>query len=406
MRGLQTAPGARPVPHGPAPPTMIDHERLPILFLINDLAVGGAQRVVVSQACGLDRDRFAPEVASLEIVPCGALAAELAQGGVPLRRLRSPGEPLPLAWPRLMALLEERRPILHTHLAAAAVAGTVAARLAGAAAIFTTVHNLRDWQEGSRHPLRWMARRALERCDRVIAVSEAVRDALLRHAPRLAARTVVVRNGVDLGRVAGARAHRLATRGTLRIPADGFVVGAVARLDRSKGLDVLVEAAGAALPRIPALRVLIVGDGPERAALEALARARGLASIVRFAGEQPAVAAALGALDLFVAPSRTEGLGLAILEALGAGIPVLGARVGGIPEVIEHGGCGELVDGHDPAEWADRIVRLAADRAALRAMGEGGPARAARFSMHEAIHALEALYTEASAERSAGRRAA
>lgn len=366
-----------------------------ILYLINDLAVGGAQRVLVSQARGLDPARFAAEVASLEIIP-GSLGDELAQAGLPVHPLRAPGTPVAAAWPRLVRMLRAGRyDALHTHLAAADVAGAMAACCADVRAVFATLHNLRDWEEGRRHPLRWMERRTLRLADRAIAVSDAVREAVVRRCPELGERTVVVRNGVDLDRVHGARERRGPARAGFGFDADAFVVGAIARFDRSKGLDVLIEAAALAAPRVPTLRLLLAGDGAERPRLESLARARGVLGITTFAGARREIRDPLAALDLFAAPSRTEGLGIAILEALAAGVPALGARVGGIPEVIEDEVCGELVDGLEPRRWADRIVALAADRPRLVQLGDAGPARAARFTMAASVAALQAVYDEA-----------
>jgi glycosyltransferase involved in cell wall biosynthesis len=377
---------------------------LRILYLINDLAVGGAQRVLVSQACGLDPTRYAAEVASLEIIP-GSLGDELAPRGIPVHALRTPAEPVAAAWPRLVRLLRSGRyAALHSHLAAAEVAGSLAACCADVRAVVATLHNLRDWEESRNHPLRWMERRTLALADRVIAVSDAVRDAVTRCCPRLARRTVVVRNGVDLERVRGTAERRAPARARYGFGGNEFVVGAIARFDRSKGLDVLLEAVALAAPRIPTLRLLLAGDGAERERLESLARTLRIAGITTFAGTQREIRDPLAAFDIFAAPSRTEGLGIAILEALAAGVPALGARVGGIPEVIEDEICGELVDGLEPRRWADRIAALAVDRSRLARLAAAAPAQAARFSMAASVGALQTIYDAALAASDAGDR--
>src|SRR5439155_612539 len=108
----------------------------------------------------------------------------------------------------------------------------------------------------------------------------------------------------------------------------------------------------------------------------------------------------------FVAPSRTEGLGLALLEAQAAGVPVLAAAVGGIPEVVSPGESGVLLEGHDPERWAEAIAALAADRPRLARLAAAAPERARRHSLEAAVRALEALYTELLAGASLAREAA
>ena len=370
-------------------------DRTRILYLINDLALGGAQRVLSAQARGLDRACFAPEVASLELIPDGPIGRELEAAGIPVHRLLEPGESAPQAFPRLVSLLRRGRvDIVHAHLAAADVSASLASCLVDVPALVTTFHNLRDWEEKANDPLRWIERRTLSLCDRVVVVSDAVGKAMLRRLPSLRSRTVRIRNGVDLSKVRGARARRAPAREALGLPADAFVAGAVARLDAAKGLDVFLRAAAQTTCEVRDLRLLIAGDGPERAALEELADDLGLRPRTVFAGAQDDVRDVLGALDLFVAPSRTEGLGLALLESRGGGVPGLAARVGGIPEVVDHEQSGELVDSHDPPAWARRIAALALDRERLARYAAAGPVCAARHSLEHSVTALEQLYLE------------
>jgi len=364
-----------------------------ILQLVNDLHLGGAQRMVCVQAAALHRAGHAVEVASLELVAGGPVAAEIEAAGVRVHRLRGSGEPALLALARLPGLLRALAPdLVHTHLAAAGVAGRLAARRARVPRVVTTLHNLSDWQERRAHPLRLLDRRTLPLADSVVAVSDVVRAAFVRACPRLAPRAVTIRNGVELAALARTRGLRARAREAFGATPGEFVAVAVARLDRRKGLDVLVEALRLAAARAPGLRLIVAGDGPERAALDALARARGVAPLVRWLGFQADVRPCLAAADVFVAPSRTEGLGVAAIEALAAGVPVLAARAGGLPEVLEGAECGLLLPPDAPADWASALVALAGDPAALARMARAAPARAARFSANLSVHELEGLY--------------
>jgi glycosyltransferase involved in cell wall biosynthesis len=174
----------------------------------------------------------------------------------------------------------------------------------------------------------------------------------------------------------------------------------VARLEQYKGIDVLLRALALVQSRGSAVTALILGDGAERAALEALARSLDLRH-VEFVGAVPpeAVSPALLAADLMVLPSRGEGLPLAIVEAMAHGRPVLATRVGGNAEVVVEGVTGLLVDPERPYALADAIVELAASPERLQAMGAAAR-RAWAEGAWSPIHVVaqaRALYAQAAA---------
>ncbi len=367
-----------------------------VLIVINDLVTGGAQRVALQQASWLSAAGWDARLVSLERLTRGPLAGEARAAGLPVHLLRTPHEPEALGVVRLDRLIGASRPVVvHTHLAIAGVVGRVCAWHHGVPRLMSTLHNLTDWEERSRDPLRLLDRRTLRWCDAVIASSEAIRTAMAHHDPALAARARVIHNGVDAAAFAGGDpAVRAATRARLGYPVDACVVGAVARLERRKGIDVLVTAFAGARAARPELRLLLVGDGPERAALGAAAAELGVAGDVRFAGDCGDVRPLLAAMDVFAAPSRTEGLGLALIEALAAGLPAVASHVGGIPEVVGDAGCAWLLPAGDVEQWSAALVRIAADPAARAAMSAAAPARARKFSIDASRDALTALYDE------------
>ncbi len=359
--------------------------RLRVAVVINDLGAGGAQRAALDQAACLDPEHWQVEVASLELKSAKGWDTRLPRH-VPVRR---PGLAGLTGW-----LCSFAPDLVHAHLARASIACAVAAPIAGVAARVATCHNLADWEERRNHPVRLLARAALHRYDVVLAVSEAVRGAITVHDAALGQRTQVLWNGADLSKFESVRGMRAAAREVLGYRPGTFVVGAVARLDACKGLDLLLEAASLALHRVPGLEVLIVGDGPERARLVARSRELGLHARVRFVGEQSDVRPYLAAFDLFAAPSRSEGLGIAIVEALAAGVPVAGSLAGGIPEVLAGGEAGWLVDGSAHA-WGETIVRAARAPAELARLAVAGLARADAFSIVHTRTQLEYHYEQA-----------
>jgi glycosyltransferase involved in cell wall biosynthesis len=174
-----------------------------------------------------------------------------------------------------------------------------------------------------------------------------------------------------------------------------FVVGTLARLEPEKGVDVLIRAAARVARDLPGLRVVVAGEGGQRRALERLIAETGAPVVL--AGFRPA-GAVLGALDLYVQPSRAEAFGMAAVEAMAAGLPVVASAVGGLPEVVT-ADTGLLVPPGDPAALAAALVRLAQNPEARAAMGRAGAARASAFAPAAVAAAMAAVYAEAIAAR-------
>jgi glycosyltransferase involved in cell wall biosynthesis len=205
--------------------------------------------------------------------------------------------------------------------------------------------------------------------DAVIAISEGVRDALVRGGVE-PARIRVVPSGIDVERLAAPPAAGAALRGEWGIGPDAVAVVVLGALERRKGHAVLLAAAAELGDD---LRYVFCGDGSERAALEAAAA--GLPGRVVFAGFRRDVAACLAAADVVAMPSLHEGLGVAALEAMAASRPVVASRVGGLGEVVVDGETGVLVPPSDPAALAAGLARVARDPGLRARYGAAGRAR-------------------------------
>jgi glycosyltransferase involved in cell wall biosynthesis len=367
-------------------------EPVRILLVINDLILGGAQRVLLDQVRALDGGRFRIEVASLEIDPGGPVGEALERHGIRVHRLRRRGEPRVLALPRLaLRVLALRPELVHTHLAAAGVGGRIVARALGVRVVVSTQHNLSDWEERRCGWLRRADRATLFLADRIVTVSDAVRGAMAAVLPALGARGVTVHHGIDPDRFRRPPGARAEARGALGLASDVMTVVAVARLDPRKGIDVLLDGL-AQLPPGHAWVLCVVGDGPERRALEARARTLGIAHAVRFEGAHEDVRPWLWAADLCAVPSRTEGLGVVVIEALAAGTPVFASPVGGIPELLGAGRGGRLVAGVHAEAWMEALAPVFSSPAKLAPLAAAAPEHAAAFSLERAAGALAGVY--------------
>ncbi len=356
--------------------------RLRLVTLIETLGRGGAERLVVTLHRHLPRDRYAPRVVTAFPTPDG-FVEELRDMGVPVTDLgmRGPRD-LPRAAFRLRRMLAaEGAEVVHTHLYFANVVGRLGAW--GRARLVTTLHNP-DYGHESRETLRFQGRKLLDRATAALArptflaVSEEVRRDYERH---LGLRDVeVIYNFMDVepfqNRVAAQ--DRAVARAALGVPEDAPLALHVGRLHRQKGHDVLLRALAAARARVPALRLVLVGRGPEEGALRRLAGELGVEGAVRFHGEAADVAPLYRAADLFAFPSRYEAFGIALLEAMAAGLPAVASRTGGIVELAT-GESALLVGVDDVGAVAGALAQLGADPRLRARMGTAAAARALAF---------------------------
>ncbi|MCL6596710.1 MAG: glycosyltransferase family 4 protein [Firmicutes bacterium] len=293
--------------------------------------------------------------------------------------------------------------VVHTHGVRMNLVGRAVARAGGAVQV-VTVHSRLEQDYASR--VRALAAAGLwgpgvGGAAAVVAVSEAVRQDLLRRGLP-PARVHVVESGVEpppppWSRAEAARAFDL--------PADALVGGTVARLHPVKGLDALVDAL-ALMARDASLGPyahLFLGEGPEGARLRARAEAAGVGERVRWLGYRTDARAVVGAFDVFVLPSRAEGFGLAALEAMAAGVPVVATAVGNLPSLLDGGRLGVLVPVDDPPALAAAMADLLRDPRRRRELGEAGRARYARDYAPEAMaERTAAVFAAALGGRPAG----
>ncbi|MGV9305477.1 glycosyltransferase [Nonomuraea sp. NPDC004354] len=288
-----------------------------VLHVITGLAAGGAEQQLrtllpyMSARC---------EVAVL--TGLGVVAEAISASGVPVHQLGMRGNRDLRAVGRLARLMRAGRfEVVHAHLYRACVYGRLAARLANVPAIVATEHSLGDERiEGRRitMPIRqlYLASELLGHA--TVAVSPSVAERLATWGiPR--SRIVVIANGVDADAFRYDPRLRERTRARLGLPQDAFVVGGVGRLEPGKRFDLLIEA----MKGLEDAFLLLVGTGSVRRRLEDLARALGVERRVVFAGESADMRAMLSAMDVLAAPSQEETFGLAVVEALAAGLPVL-----------------------------------------------------------------------------------
>ncbi|MDX3314786.1 glycosyltransferase [Streptomyces sp. NPDC054884] len=338
------------------------------LHIITGLGVGGAE-----QQLRLLLRHLPVDCEVVTLTNPGSVADGLAEDGVKVVHLGMAGNRDLGALPRLVRVVRSGGyDLVHTHLYRACVYGRLAARLAGVRAVVATEHSLGESQLEGR-PLTAGVRAlylASERLGRTtVAVSPTVADRLRGWGvpePRIE----VVPNGIDLARFRFDPAARLRTRRRLGLPDDACVVGGVGRLTAGKRFDVVIRA----LARLPSDHwLLLVGGGPEENVLRRVAQEAQVADRVLFAGERPYVAdgspgpdlpSLACAMDVFVSPSAEETFGLAVVEALASGLPVLYASCPAIEQLPARAapGARRVTGGADAFVRALSEVRASAPR--------------------------------------------
>jgi glycosyltransferase involved in cell wall biosynthesis len=350
-----------------------------VLLVIDSLDGGGAERYVVDLAIALRRRGWPVEVA------CsigGVRAGTLADAGVPVSVLL--GELVKRRVSRrygraLRRLIEERRPaVVHAHLYASEAAAALAARSVPVPLLITE-HTEAPWR-GRR--ARAVSRELYARADRVVAVSTAIRNLLVEEYDVPPARVDVV-----LPATTASVAPRPVARGPR-----GSVLGVVGRLVPEKGVDVFLQAAALALGVVPHARFLVVGDGPMREDLERRAHSLGIAESVTFTGFRADAPHVIAGLDVLAVPSRSDGSPLVVCEAMAAGIPVVASRVGGLPDLVQDGRTGLLVQPGQAEDLARAMVSLQLDLTAAKELGTRGREVAATRTHAHLVDRMEALY--------------
>lgn len=381
--------------------------RIKIAYVIGTLDRGGTERQLVALAKGLDRSRFRPVIFCLTAT--GPLVADLEEAGVEarcfgLRGLKVWRNPIRVARCLLafVADLKEEKPeVVHGLLFHAYILAAFAARIAGVPIIITSRRGLSYFK--ARKPHYLLAERLANRMtDLIVANSGAVREDVIRQEKVEPSKARVVYNGIDPSLYEVPADPTL--RASLGISEKVKIVGVVANLIHYKGHRFLLQACPEVKRKIPEARILLIGDGPLRGELEALAKELHVKEEVLFLGSRQEIPELLALMDLAVLPSLEEGFPNAVLEAMAAGKPVVATKVGGIPEAVVHGETGLLVPPKDPEALAQAITSLLSDPELARKMGHAGRERVNKaFGLDRMIREMEGLYEELIARKLQGK---
>jgi glycosyltransferase involved in cell wall biosynthesis len=358
------------------------------ILLLTQPTDGGVFQHVAKLAAGLAEAGHELVIAGPFEEPDGVPAARLERVAMVRAVSAAADARAVLAVARLVRRL--RPALVHAHSSKAGAVARLARPAFPRTPLVYTPHGyaFAGWfeREAERRRYRLMERALAPLATRVLCVCEAERRLAAQVGP--AARTDVVHNGIEPP--APAPVHPAVAE------AAGPVIGAVTLLRPGKGIETLIDAIPAVRAEHPAAVVAIAGRGPDRAALEARARARGVEEAVRFLGETAGPMPLLGGADLFVSASWAESFPYNVLEAMAARLPIVATDVGGTAEAIEDGVSGHLVPPRDAGALAEAISALLADRERGARLGEAAGARVTeRFDVNQMVAGTLGVYQRA-----------
>ncbi len=356
------------------------HQSLVVHHLIHSLHVGGAERLLLGLARLHHMQGHRLTVHTLS--GPGPLADALRSLGIPVITHRALS-PLATVVSLARTLRPQRPHVLHCHNIGATLVGAPAARLARIPCTIATRHG-RLWDRRDVETRFWLVARL---CHRVVAVSQAAHREFSMVAGSVRHKLTVIPNG--------AAPPRIPTPPCEPARPAAFTLISVGRLTPEKDFPSLLQAFSILAASLPDVRLWILGDGPERESLRTLIQRLGLSESVQMLGMRDDVGYWLAQADLFVLASVSEGLPVALLEALAVGLPAVVTNVGGMPEVLESSGAGIVVPPRDPPALAAAILEIARRPDRLPALREAARRRySERYTLERMAADYLRLYLE------------
>ncbi len=317
-------------------------------------------------------------------------AAQMIALGVPTSQRPIRGDVDPGLFRQLLTVLRGNFDAVHTHLIHADVHGIAAARRAGIAHIFTTGHHAEPMR---RLPIRLSQRWLWRRVTRGIAVSEAIRQFQIKVEGAPPDRVITIYDGLDAREIQIGDGARAMVRHELGLPPQAPIAGTVCRLSEPTGISDGLRAFWQVSREVPAAHYVIVGDGVQRAALQAEATSYGIAHRVHFLPAREDTQMLMAAFDALIVPARGEGDGSALLEAMAARIPIVATQIGVAAEIVVDGETGYLTPPGDNQAMVQAMLDLFGYPARAHELGEAGRTRLeTTFSVQQMIDATLAVY--------------
>lgn len=369
---------------------------LKVMQIALSLMIGGTEKLVYDIVHHIDKDLVSPVVCCLDSL--GHFGENLQKEGFSVHVLqRQPGLDWRLIKRLARVIQKEQIDVIHAHQYTPYFYGLLASLFTKITRI-TKRPRLIFTEHGRFYPEQRKIKRILVNpmlsifTDEIVTISESTKQSLITYENFPARRIQVIYNGVDFSRFVQP-IDTIAKKYALGLSPDSKVIGIVARLDPIKNHPMLLRAFRTVVDSLPETSLLIVGDGPELSSLQLLAKSLGIDDKTIFLGARSDIPELLQVFDIFALSSFSEGTSVTLLEAMGAGLPIVATKVGGNPEVVQDRETGYLVQSDKDQEMAERLIELVRDTKTRQKMGQAGQKRAYKmFALDKMINTYTQLY--------------
>ncbi len=369
---------------------------LKIGYIINSLGYGGVEKYVVDLVNHIDKEKFIPIIFCLQ--QKGPLRDSIKRKMTIYEIGKRKGNDpiLPIRLGRLFR--QEDIAIVHSNNWSTFAESVVARWIARAPVMVHIQHGLEMNDAEAKSKIKRYKRNRIRQIlshftDQIVVVSNATKEFVCGEWGTSEKKVRLVYNGVDLSYHKNVGKDKRNIRNQLGIEKDDLIIGSVGRLMRVKNYTCLIKAFGRVSANTRKVKLLIIGDGPEREELTSLIRELNLGDQTILLGHRPDVKELLTAMDIFVLSSISEGVSIALLEAMACSLPIVATNVGGNPEVIETNKSGLLANSNDPEALSSAIDMLIADPARRKDLGKNARVRVEeRFALRRMVDDYERLY--------------
>jgi glycosyltransferase involved in cell wall biosynthesis len=361
-----------------------------VLYLIDDLDVGGTEQQILELVKGIDKNRFIPFVCCLNLL--GAVSREIEGAGIKVFLIKKKSRFDISVIPKLIRFINENEiSIVHTFLFTANTWGRTAAILAKVPIIIASETNVDLWKK----PIHFIIDKVLSYFSaHIIVNAAAIKDFLILRTRIKDEKFIVIKNGFNLGRLE-TDLNKAEMKKKIGLLDDAVVVGTIGRLENQKDHETFLKSAGILKLYIPGSKFIIVGDGSRRSHLEAFAKESGLGKDVLFLGKRRDIIEVVNIFDVFVLTSLYEGFPNVLLESMVLGIPPVATDVGGVQEIIDNGQNGFLVETKNPELIAEKVRDLIGDKNLYRTVSQKAKEKIqTHFSVYKMIAEHERVYGE------------
>ncbi|MCP4252713.1 MAG: glycosyltransferase [Candidatus Scalindua sp.] len=362
--------------------------KINVVHLVEELTIGGLEKILTTIVLNLSKEKFCISVWCLR--EGGFFANKLVKEGIDVKILHISTSRNPLSIYKLYKLLKYHKfDIIHTHAYSAGTVGRVSAFLAGIPVIISHNQNVYGHYNKYYNFVEWLLSYIT---DKIICVSDKVMKFTKETQGIDTKRLITIYNGIEkFCSVSEKETSDL--RKKFNIPLNSSVVGTIAQFSEKKGLEYLLRSASVLLKDRRDVNFFLVGDGTIKSKLEQLCTDLKIENNVIFVGERSDIPGMLSLIDIFVLPSITEGLPLALLEAMSCGKPVIATSVGGVPEIVKNGINGILVRPKDSEALCGAMREMLSDVGMRDRMGREGQIICEKgFSSRAMVNQIENLY--------------